>query len=231
MLLGGFPEGTEYDDVLNFIESRCKGIQVVHVTLVYMREDAHGYDTGVAEVHFGQRAWPALVWRLHQQTFLGHEILVLPSEQRVSNGASLSPPRARQELVLAMGVPPPSEDAVMVPAHMSASAEEHSLLRYDVAGETTLQLPLIPQPDWWPFNNPRNLLQLPAITQIRSELPDGWDSWDVMRADVIARSRLLEESHARLLMCMRQLEIDTAILRANGDTSILPQAIPSTHRN
>ena len=119
----------------------------------------------------------------------------------------------------------------MVPAHMSASAEEHSLLRYDVAGETTLQLPLIPQPDWWPFNNPRNLLQLPAITQIRSELPDGWDSWDDMRADVIARSRLLEESHARLLMCMRQLEIDTAILRANGDTSILHQAIPSTHRN
>ena len=230
MLLGGFPEGTEYDEVLYFVESRCKGIHA-HVTLVYMREDAHGYDTGVAEVHFGQRVWPAFVERLHQQKFLGHEILVLPSEQCVSNGASLSPPRARQELVLAMGVPPPSEDADMVPVHMSATAEEHSLLRYDVAGETTLQLPLIPQPDWWPFNNPRNLLQLPAITQLRSEQPDGWDSWDEMRADVIVRSRLLEESHAELLLRLRQIEIDTAILRANGDTSILPQAIPSTHRN
>ena len=130
-----------------------------------------------------------------------------------------------------MGVTPPPEDADMVPAHLSVSAEEHSLLRYDVAGETALQLPLIPQPDWWPFNNPRNLLQLPAITQLRSEQPDGWDSWDDMRADVIIRSRLLEESHAELLLRLRQIEIDTAILRANGDTSILPQAIPSTHRN
>ena len=58
MLLGGFPVGTDYDDVLQFVESRCKGIQS-HVTLVYMRLDAHGKGTGVAEVHLGQRAWPA----------------------------------------------------------------------------------------------------------------------------------------------------------------------------
>ena len=45
-------------------------------------------------------------------------------------------------------------------------------------------------------------------------------------ADVIVRSRLLEESHAELLLRLRQIEIDTAILRANGDTSTLTMAIP-----
>ena len=125
-----------------------------------------------------------------------------------------------------MGVPPPHELADMVPAHLSVFAEEHSLLRHDVAGETTVHLPLIPQPNWWPFNNTRNLLQLPTITQLRSIQPDGWDSWEALRADVIVRSRLLEESHAELLIRLRQIEIDIAILRANGDTTTLTMAIP-----
>ena len=79
MLLDGFPEGTDYDDVLQFVESRCKGIQS-HVTLVYMRLDAHGNGTGVAEVHLGQRAWPAFAQRLHKQKFFGNEIVVFTAQ-------------------------------------------------------------------------------------------------------------------------------------------------------
>ena len=226
-MLGGFPAATTVDGVRAFIVSLCNPY-VGYVTCVNLRVDARGRETGIAEVHFGQRAWPSFVLFLHKKKFFGHEILVLTSEQHVANEAVSPPPRGLRALALAMGVLPPSEAAAMVPAQRTVSAEEHCALSYDVAGSTTVQLQLTQLPDWWPYNNPRTLLHMPAIPQLRRPEPDGWDSWDEMRADVIVRSRLLEEAHAELHFRLRQLEIDTAILQANGVDTSLPQATPST---
>ena len=207
MLLDGFPMGTEGPEVLDFIVSRCKGIQG-YVTCVHLRVDAHGRETGIAEVHFGQRAWPALVQCVHKQKFFGYEILVLLSELVTYVAASL-PPRGLRALAISLGVLPPSVDADLVPAHRTVSAEEHCALRDDVAGSTIVQHRLIQQPDWWPYNNPRIMLQMPAIPQLRRPEPDGWDSWDEMRADVIVRSKPIE---MRTLRCtaIAQPEFDTA---------------------
>ena len=227
MLLDGFPAGTTVEEVLDFILSRCNPVEG-YVTSVILRVDAQGRETGIAEVHFGQRAWINFVLFIHEQHFRGHEIVVLPLEQHDANVAVSPPPRPLQALALAMGVPPPSVAAALVPDHRTVVAEEHCALRYDVAGSTIVQHQLIQQPNWWPYNNPRILLQLPTIPQLRRSEPDGWNSWDEMLADVVYRSRLLEEAHAELNFRLRQVEIDTATLQANGVDFSLPLASTST---
>jgi len=126
-----------------------------------LRVDARGRETGIAEVHFGQRVWPSFVLFLHKKKFFGHEILVLTSEQHVANEAVSPPPRGLRALALAMGVLPPSEAAAMVQAQRMVSAEEHCALSYDVAGSTTVQHQLTQLPDWWPYNNPRICCRCP----------------------------------------------------------------------
>ena len=103
------------------------------------------------------------------------------------------------------------------------TSEELPLQRVDGAGVAIVQHQPIPQPDWWPYNNPRILLQLPTATQLRRTHMNGWESWDEMRADVNVRSRMLEEAHSELHFRLRQLEIDIAILQANGEQASLPR--------
>ena len=95
--------------------------------------------------------------------------------------------------------------------------------RDDGAGDEIAHHQLISQPDWWPYNIPRILLQLPASAQLRRPNFNGWESWEEMRADVDVRVRLLEEAHTEMHLRLRQLEVDIAILQANGVQASLPR--------
>ena len=66
-------------------------------------------------------------------------------------------------------------------------------------------------------------MDLPVATPLLQTHLNGWESWEEMRADVMVRSRKLEDAHTELHLRLRQLEIDIAILQANGVPAFLPQ--------
>ena len=103
------------------------------------------------------------------------------------------------------------------------TSDDVPMQREDGAGDEIAHHQLVPQPDWWPYNNPRILLQLPYASQLRRTHMNGWESWDEMRADVNVRTRMLEDAHSEMHLRLRQLEIDIAILQANGEQASLPR--------
>ena len=234
MLLSGFPAGTDDGEVLHFIEQTVLEA-LGEITLATLRVDAQGRNTGIAEVHFGQKAWPEFFKHLHKSNFFGHEIVVLPSLNGHTRAMSVEPPISspssaplpKHPAAAPAEVPPPRRDdagETNVQHHNpTMESEDLPLPSVDGEGEPHVQHRLISQPDWWPYNNPRILLQLPYASQLRRTHMNGWESWEEMRADVNVRARMLEEAHTELHFRLRQLEIDIAILQANGVQASLPR--------